>query len=223
MNSRAEPFTVTNDPLLRASNKVQERLTVHEWMAQKPPKAAQPCSAWRDPSSSAACCRQTISLPEWHTHGFLPQSFLLELLCLTTLSPKGRLFPGACSLLFCQTWQETSVVVSLRWSWKTSPWCFEQFTHSWKHLTATSSGFGFPFLSLFFPSCFHCRQFYLHVFFFFPADVEIQVIILDILHSRIFRMVSEVALLGSLCAKQILEYFFYFIMKIDAWKPSEVS
>lgn len=29
-------------------------------------------------------------------------------------------------------------------------------------------------------------------------------------------MVSEVALLGSLCAKQILEYFFYFIMKIDA-------
>jgi len=53
-------------------------------------------------------------------------------------------------------------------------------------------------------------------FFFFPADVEIQVIILDILHSRIFRMVSEVALLGSLCAKQILEYFFYFIMKIDA-------
>lgn len=72
---------------------------------------------------------------------------------------------------------------------------------------------------LFFPSFFlpvSIADNFTFVFFFFPADVEIQVIILDILHSRIFRMVSEVALLGSLCAKQILEYFFYFIMKIDA-------
>lgn len=101
------------------------------------------------------CLLETHRLSDGVTwaHILIPKSFLLERLCLASLSPKGRLFPGARSLLFCQTWQETSVVVSLRWSWKTSTRSFEQFSHSWKHLAVTSSGFrflSFPFFSFLF-------------------------------------------------------------------------
>lgn len=168
-------------------------------MAQKATQGS-PALVWMVGSPWKCCLLEIRCLSDWVTwaHVLLPKSFLLELLCLAILSPKGRLFPGARSLLFCQTWQETSVVVSLRWSWKTSTRSFEQFSHSWKHL----SGFWFLLLP-FFPFCFYCRQFYLCSFF--PTQVEIQaiiiiIIILDVLHSSILKIFSEVGLLKSLCA-----------------------